>query len=249
MSLTAGEAQQMIDEAARNAVKLSVFQNRRWDWDFLTVKSVLAQGWLGNPYLLESAVMRFRPPRGWRADATSSGGILFDWGAHLVDQALVLVPSAVVSVSCAIQKRAWGADIGSYARVLLRFSNGVLYAIEVGNLSRYERPRWLVLGDRGSFVKTGLDPQEPAMLRGAIDQAQESAENQAELRVEANGLVVRSRLESVRGDWTDYYRNVADALDGKAELAVKPEECLRAMRVLDAAMDASRLGRSLDVHI
>src|SRR6266571_4484761 len=103
--------------------------------------------------------MRFGAPCGWRGNTEAAGGILYDWGAHLVDQALQLVSSPLTSVTCDIQYRGWGSEIGSYGRLLLRFANGVLYNVEIGNLARYPRPRWLVLGERGSLVKFGLDPQ------------------------------------------------------------------------------------------
>jgi scyllo-inositol 2-dehydrogenase (NADP+) len=80
--------------------------------------------------------MSYRAPRGWRGELVVSGGILFDWGAHLIDQALQLVPARVQSVTADIQRRSWGSEIGSYARVLLRFENDVLYDIEIGNLCR-----------------------------------------------------------------------------------------------------------------
>jgi len=166
MCLTAAEADEMIAARDRNGTILSIFQNRRWDGDYLTVHRALDAGWLDAPFLFESAVVNYRAPRGWRGDAAAGGGILFDWGAHLIDQALQLVPGPVASVTCDIQYRGWGAAIGSYARLLLRFTNGVLYTIEFGNLVRMETPRWRVVGERGALVKTGLDPQERDAGRG-----------------------------------------------------------------------------------
>lgn len=245
MCLSGQEADEMIAASRRAGVVLSVFQNRRWDWDYLTVKKVVEDGLLGPPYLFESAVIRYRAPRGWRATARAGGGILYDWGAHLVDQALQLVPSDVRSVTCDIQYRGWGAEIGSYARLLLRFANDVLFAIELGNLARYNRPRWLVLGERGSLVKYGLDPQEPAMLRGEIEAAVEEPSQRARITTSLGGLDGELVVESIRGDWTSYYRNVADALLGRAPLAVRPEEVRRAIEIFDAAMLSARTGETI----
>lgn len=249
MCLNGEEADAMIEASRRNGVLLSVFQNRRWDWDYLTVKRVLAEGWLGEPYLIEMAHLGYRPPRGWRAEVAASGGILFDWGAHFIDQALQLVPSAVTSVSCEIQYRGWGHEIGSYARLLLRFTSGVLYAIEIGNLARYAKPHWLVLGERGSLVKAGIDPQEQALRQGNIDAAVEDPANRARLSTEINGLAVELVVESVRSDWTNYYRNVAAALLGRAPLAVKPEEIRRAIAIYDAAMSSASTGETVRLRI
>lgn len=249
MCLTGEEADAMIACGKRKGVLLSVFHNRRWDWDFLTVKKVLAEGLIGDPYLFEVAIMRYRPPRGWRADAVSGGGILYDWGAHLIDHALQLVPSEVRSVTCDIQYRGWGAGIGSYARLLIRFASGVLFDVELGNLARHEKPRWLVLGERGSLVKHGLDPQEQAMLRGSIEAAAEEPGHRARVSTDVAGQPAEIVIESLRGDWTSYYRNVAAALEGRAELAVKPEEVRRAIAVLDAAMKSASTGATVSVGV
>lgn len=245
MCLNLAEADQMIAASRRSGRTLGVFQNRRWDWDFLTVKKVLEEGLLGAPYLFESAVMRYRGPRGWRSRAEDAGGILYDWGAHLIDQTLQLVPGPVESVSCDLQYRGWGAEIGSYARLRLRFASGVLADVELGNLARYDRPRWLILGEKGALVKHGLDPQEPAMLGGNIEAAREAPEYRARVRTELSGLETELIVDSVKSDWTNYYLNVADALQGRAELAVKPEEVRRQVAILDAAMESARTGQTV----
>jgi scyllo-inositol 2-dehydrogenase (NADP+) len=245
MCLTAAEADDMIAARDRTGVILSVFQNRRWDGDYLTVRRALDAGWLGAPFLFESAVLNYRAPRGWRGDAGAGGGVLFDWGAHLIDQALQLVPGPVASVTCDIQYRGWGAAIGSYARLLIRFANGVLYGIELGNLVRAETPRWRVLGERGALLKIGLDPQERAMLAGDIGAATEAAGDRARIRTELDGLATELIVEGVRGDWPAYYRNVAAALAGAAPLAVLPEEARRGLTILDAAMASARRGETV----
>lgn len=255
MCLSGEEADMMIEASRRNGVVLSVFHNRRWDWDYLTVKKVLEEGLIGDPYLFEVAILGYRPPSGWRGDVRASGGILFDWGAHLIDQALQLVPGEVSSVTCDIQYRGWGSEIGSYARLLLRFASDVLYIIEQGNLARVEKPRWLVLGERGSLVKYGLDPQERAMLRGHIEEATEDVANRARIclwatgRTEVGGQPAELVIESVRSDWTNYYRNIADVLTGRAELIVKPEQVRRAMAVYDAAMRSAKTGETVRLGV
>jgi scyllo-inositol 2-dehydrogenase (NADP+) len=251
MSLNADQADAMIAASQRNGVLLSVFHNRRWDWDYLTVKNVLEQRLLGTLYLFEAAAMSYRAPRGWRGDPGVSGGILFDWGAHLFDQALQLVPGRVRSVTADIQRRSWGNGIGSYARVLLRFENDVLYDIEIGNLARVTKPRWFVLGELGGLVKTG-DPrgeQEPAVVAGDIDAAIEDPANRAQVWRDVDGQPSLIQVETVRSDWTNYYRNIADALNHRAELLVTPEQVRRVMALFDAASEASTTGTSLQVDI
>ena len=249
MCLNGQEADAMIAAGRRNGVLLSVFQNRRWDWDYLTVKQAVAEGLIGPPFLYEVAILRYRAPRGWRADAEAGGGILFDWGAHFIDQALQLVREEVAAVSCEIQRRAWGAEIGSYGRLLIRFASGVLYSVEVSNLSRYDKPRWLVLGELGSLVKYGLDPQEPAMLAGNIEAAVEDPAHRARITTEVHGLAAEMVVDTIRGNWTDYYRNIADVLAGRAELIVRPEQVRRAIAVFDAAMQSAETGETVRLGI
>ncbi len=244
MAMNAAEAAQMIAASRRNGVMLSVFQNRRWDGDFLTLQRVLAEGWLGDPYLFQAAIMGYRKPRGWRAQAQTSGGILFDWPAHFVDQALQLVPADVTQVYCTIlHQDAWQIDIGSYAKLLLTFANGVLYEIEIGNLAGVPKPRWYVLGDMGGLVKWGLDPQEDAMRAGHIETAHEDPNLRATVWSVRDGEPQEFAVEGVPGAWTSYYDNIADVLLRGAELTVKPEQALQAMRVFDAAMQSARTGQ------
>jgi scyllo-inositol 2-dehydrogenase (NADP+) len=237
MCMNAREAKEMIEASRRNGVTLSVFHNRRWDWDYLTVKKALADGLLGEPYLFQAAIMRYGPPHGWRASKADSGGILYDWPAHFVDQALQLVPASVETVYCQIVERdRWNIDIGNYARLVINFANGVIYEIEVGNLAAIDKPRWYVLGDLGSLIKYGLDPQEGPMREGNIDAAEEDPANRAQIRTMVHGEPETMIVDSVRGSWKSYYQNISDVLNKGAELAVKPEEVLKAMHVYDAAM-------------
>jgi scyllo-inositol 2-dehydrogenase (NADP+) len=239
MALTLAEADALLAERDRTGVVLSVFHNRRWDWDYLTVKQVLASGQLGSPYLFETAVLRYKAPRGWRGNTADGGGLVYDWGAHLVDQALQLVEGPLDTVGCDIQYRGWGAGAGSYVKLTLRFASDVLFTIDIGNLAAIGKPRWYVLGEAGALLKTGLDPQEPAMLAGDIEAANEAPENRALLTWFAKGCETTGTIESIRGDWTGYYENIRDTLMGQATLAVKPEEARRVVAVLEAATVAA----------
>ena len=248
MCLTAAEADALIAASKRNGVLLSVFHNRRWDWDFLTVKKILADGLIGQPYLIETAVLRYRASRSWRANKAQSGGLLFDWGAHLIDQALQLVPSRPVSVFCDVQKHLWEGDTEDHVKCLIRFENGLLYTAEVGNLARIDKPRWFILGTQGALSKNGLDPQEPPMIRGNIDAAVEPPENRARVVTTLNGLTVDMTVETEKGSWKSFYQNISDVLLHGAELVVKPEGVRTVMAVLDAARESERTGEVAKVR-
>ncbi len=243
MAMNAAEAEEMIAAAERNDVMLSVFHNRRWDWDYLTVKKVVEEGMLGEPYLYQTAITGYGGPRGWRGEKAASGGILYDWPAHLVDQALQLVPAAPTSVYCDIIYRdVWPIDIGNYGIVHIQFANGVRYDVEISNLAAVKKPRWYVLGDEGALIKYGLDPQEDPMRQKRIEEAEEDPETYARVVRYRDTERDEQIIPSVRGSWKAYYQNISDVLNKGAELAVKPEEALLAMRVFDAAMESAERG-------
>ncbi len=246
MCMNAAEADAMIEASQRNNVLLSVFHNRRWDWDYLTVRKVLEDGFLGTPYLFQVAIMRYGPPQGWRGFRKQSGGILYDWPAHVVDQALQLVDAPVQTVYCDIYyDTRWNTDMGNYANLLLKFSNGVRFQIEISNLAKVPKPHWYVLGNLGGLVQHGTDPQEEAMKAGNIDAVEEDPVNYAQVWTEAGGENREIVVESVRGSWKSYYQNISDVLNKGAELIVKPEQIARMMRVYDAAMRCSETGEAV----
>ena len=249
MCLSVSEADAMIAASRRAGKMLSVFHNRRWDWDYNTVRKVVQDGLIGRPYLYECAVLGYGQPRGWRADPAQCGTVLHDWGAHLVDQALQLVEAPVVEVFAHIAHVRPELAIGNYGKLVLRFEDGTLYDISCGNLARQGKPRWYVLGDRGSLVRDALDPQEGAMNRGDIDAAREDASSRARVRTTIADLPAEMTVETVRTSWKSYYQNISDFLHGKAELAVTPESVRRAIAVYDAAAEALATGRSVPVRI
>ena len=245
MCLNALEAEKMIASSEQNNVLLSIFHNRRWDWDYLTVKKVIDDGLLGNPYLYQVSIMQYDRPRGWgwRGSKIQSGGILFDWPSHLIDQALQLIDSPVRTVYCDIYYTdQWDIDIGNYANLIMTYQNDVRYQIEISNLAKSPKPRWYVQGNLGGLVKFGLDPQDLAMKAGNIDAAEQTPENYANVITVANGNEEKIVVEPVCGSWKSYYQNIADVLNYGKELVVTPAQILEVMRVFDAAMKSSETG-------
>jgi scyllo-inositol 2-dehydrogenase (NADP+) len=236
MALSSIDADRMI--AARDATGglLSVFHNRRWDWDFVTLKEILAQGLMGRPLVFESAVCRYAAPRSWRGQAASAGTILYDWGAHLIDQALQLGLGPCRRLTAWVVPAPWpGVDSGGHGQIVMEFDE-VLFRIETSRICRLDRPRWWVFGTAGAFVKTGVDPQEDALRSGNIDQADEPIARQGRLRRGGEGPeTIETVVPTVRGHWDSYYANIAAALQGRAALAVTAEQAREVVRVLEAA--------------
>ena len=236
MALTEADCDRMIAARDRSGKMLSVFHNRRWDWDFSILSTLLAEGRIGRPLLIESSVVRYGPPRTWRGRAESAGTILHDWGAHLVDQALMLGLGPCRRLTAWLTPAPWpGVDTGGHGRIVMEF-DGVLFQAETSRVSHAEKPRWWAIGTEGSFVKHGVDPQEAALRAGDLDLAAEPEANVGILRRADAGRAGNVVVDSLRGPgWDAYYVNVADHLAGLAPLAVTAEQGREVVRVLAAA--------------
>lgn len=239
MAVTVDEAQRMVDTAERTGQLLSVFQNRRWDGDFLTVRQLIEGGQLGNVRWIELAWQRWGAPRGWRGEAAKGGGRLYDLGAHLLDQLLVLYPQPVAAVYGRTHYDFPGSDVESHALISVHFCDGATGICDLSSMAALGKPRFHIYGDRGAFVKYGLDPQEEAMKAEQIDQAVEAPAFYGRLHDGSQETII----PTVPGRWRSYYENIRDALIGKAELAVKPTEVLRVMTVLAAAFRSAATGK------
>jgi scyllo-inositol 2-dehydrogenase (NADP+) len=240
MALCTADADRMIAARDRSGRMLSVFHNRRWDWDYSTVKTLLQEGAIGRPILFESSVCRYAPPRGWRGHADAAGMILHDWGAHLVDQALQLGLGPCRRVAGWIAPAPWkGVDSGGHGRMMLEFDD-IFFHIESSRICRIDRPRWSIIGTEGGFVKYGIDPQEDALRSGNIDRAAESPEQEGRLRRgSSEGQTVEAPYPTVRDHWDGYYRNIVEYLQGTSPLAVTAEQAREVVRLLEAAIDSA----------
>jgi len=238
MCMNGEQADEMVKKAMEKNVILSVFQNRRWDWDFLTVKKVIKEEIIGKIKRIESSITKYKKPTGWRSKKEDSGGILFDWGAHFVDQAMIIGNYEIESVWCEIQdfKKWQDVDIGNFGRIIMEFKEDLIYEIFISNLSKFERPRWVLYGENGTGVKYGIDPQEGAMVKGDIDSAQEPIENFMRIYKGEENAPEMVIIPPIKGSWKSYYQNISDILNKGKELVVKAEECRKCMHVFDAAL-------------
>lgn len=249
-TVTSNQAQRLIDLARRRGRVLGVHHNRRWDGDFLTVRALLGAKLLGRLVEYESHFDRFRnrPKAGaWREEDGEGSGVLYDLGPHLVDQALVLfgVPRAV---NADVRTQRGFAKADDSFELVLDYDR-LKVTLKAGMLVRGERPRFILHGTEGSFVKHGMDPQEEALKRGGSpsDSAwgEESHRLWGRLDTQLGGLHVAGRVETLAGRYQDYWANVADAIRNRAELAVKPEEARDVIRVIELALRSNRQRRTI----
>ena len=242
---TSAHAAELIRLASEKNRIISVFQNRRWDADFLTVRKVLEQGLPGRLVAFESHFDRFRTalkPDAWREKAGEGSGVLFDLGPHLIDQALVLFgPPESVTADIRIQRD--GAVADDDFEVILHYDR-LKVTLKAGMLVKAETPRFLMLGTNGSFVKYGLDPQEDALKAGRSpdgpDWGREPEERWGKLDIGMDGLRFTGRIESVPGNYRAYYLNLADAVRGEAEPAVRHDEMHQVIRIIELAIQSSK---------
>lgn len=242
-TLDLAEARELSALAHRHDRLLSVFHNRRWDSDYLGVRQAIADGVLGEVVHFESHIDRFRPQvrERWREQAGPGGGVWWDLGPHLIDQALQLfgLPERVVA-SLAIQRR--GGQACDWAHVLLEYrARRVL--LHASMLAAGGSARFVVHGERGSLVKPRADPQEAQLLAGVVPGSPGWGADGDDL-IFHDGEGSR-RLSTPSGDQRRYYMGVRDALLGLADNPVPPAQALAVMAVLEAAQRSADEGRAV----
>ncbi|MEV7522221.1 Gfo/Idh/MocA family oxidoreductase [Streptomyces sp. NPDC091371] len=256
LAATAAEARELAALADRSGTFLSVFQNRRWDNDFLTLRRLLADGELGEIQRFESRFERWRPQLkgGWRESGAPEeiGGLLYDLGSHVVDQALVLFGPAV-RVYAETDVRRPGAETDDDTFIALTHASGVRSHLYVSATTAQLGPRFRVLGSRAGYVKYGLDPQEGALRDGLRPTADtpwgEEPEHlwgrigSGESPLTGAGIPVRT----APGDYPAYYAAVAAALRTGGPAPVTAYEAAHCLDVLEAARTSSRDGVTVDL--
>ncbi|MEU1495980.1 Gfo/Idh/MocA family oxidoreductase [Streptomyces sp. NPDC005732] len=246
---TAAEARDLAALADERGLLLSVFQNRRWDNDFLTVRKLLAEGELGDVMRFESRFERWRPqPKGgWResGDPAEIGGLLYDLGSHVVDQALVLFgPAASVYAEADIRRDGAATDDDTF--IAITHTSGVRSHLYVSATTAQLGPRFRVLGSRAGYVKYGLDPQEATLREGGRPgtSAEWGAEPESVWGRVGSGespLTGGGRPEpTLPGAYPAYYAAVAAALRDGGPNPVTALEAAAALDVLEAARRSAR---------
>lgn len=248
MALSVAEADEMIAAAEKAGKLLNVFQNRRWDGDFLTVEQVLAKGFLGEPVVCESSVVRFGRRRfTWRQSREQGGGPFRDWGAHIIDQLLLLFGPAESVWADFLYTDEFEVETAAHCHIT--HESGVRSVFECGFISRIQRPRWYIRGNLGALRKTGLDPQEPRLAEAGIVEGvtprggdYEPREHWARVVTEVAGAEADMTLQTIPGRYVTYYENIAATLLSGAEPLVKLSQVRDQLAVIDAAVASAATG-------
>jgi predicted dehydrogenase len=251
-TVDSADAQRLCDLARDQGRVLSVYHNRRWDSDFLTVKKVIESGVLGELVQLESRFERYRPVPGasWRESAKPGAGLCWEIAPHLVDQALILFGMPEAVWADIRTQRAHGQADDSFD-MQLRYGN-LRVGLHAGMLIRERGPRFVAHGSQGSFIKNAYDPQETALKagKGPLGEARwgvEAADDWGRLSGNMASLEFEGRVASCPGDYRSIYRNLARTIRFQETLEVRPEQALNTIRIIELAFESSRQGRVMTV--
>lgn len=239
-TVTSDAARQLIVLARERNRILTVFHNRRWEGDFLTIRRLVDRNALGHVVYFEARFDRFRNEAklgAWRESSASGSGILYDLGSHLIDQSLVLFGKPESIIADVRRERDFGEADDAFD-LWMRYPR-LKVSLTAGMLVRERTPRFTVRGTHATFVKFGLDPQEAALAEGRTprdaDWGKEPRDQWGTLITDHGEEIV----ETLPGSYQSFYENVRDVIAGRARLAVDPEQARDTIEIIERA-SASR---------
>ncbi|MDR1566655.1 MAG: Gfo/Idh/MocA family oxidoreductase [Treponema sp.] len=241
VTLNAAQLEEIIAVSEKTGKFFTVHQNRRWDKDFLILKKIFAGGLLHDPYVIESRVQGSRRGlHGWRGWKQNGGGMLLDWGVHLIDQMLnFTAPKKCIAVSAVLHK-VFAPEVDDNFTASFRFEDGLNYIVNVAMNSFIVQPRWHISAADGTCLIQNFEC-EGKIVKLADDKTLEWAEDivytaagpTRSMAPRPRETTLELKLPEVTGSWQDYYRNIIEALEGKARPIVKTAEALRVMKLID----------------
>jgi len=239
------------EQGFTNANILSIYQNRRYVSDFFTIRDILDQQLLGDVHTFEGHYDRYRAearPQAWREHALPGSGILFDLGPHLLDQVLYLfgIPQ---TIAADIRMQRPHAKVDDYFDIRLNY--GFLKVmLQAGMLVREPGPRYLIHGVKGSFVKSGEDPQEALLRAGQLplgaNWGKEAEAIYGILHTEKDGHIIRERYPSQAGDYALYYKNLYDTIVHGKPIKEKIEHGYNTIRLIELAFESHQKKCAID---
>ncbi len=258
VTMNSKDLEDIMAVAKETGMVFTVDQNRRVNKDFVLMKRSVEAGLLGDVYVIESRVEGSRGvPAGWRTTKAQGGGMMLDWGVHLIDQIMYMYPDAkVTNVFCKMYEIHY--DVDDNFRLTMTLSNGITAHIEVSTNNFIKHPRWYVLGTDGT-LQIGDWDSEGRIVRCKSREDTWGAEI-AKNKVGPSKTMAPRSPESVEeipihaptdveDNLNPTYYQLVDAIEGKAELTIKPEQALRVMRVMEAAFRSSETGEAIKTEI
>ncbi len=251
VTMDAAELEEIIAVSKETGKVFSVHQNRRWDKDYRIVREAVNTGLVGKPFYIENRVQGSGGVlHGWRGAKINGGGMLYDWGIHLIDQVMWLVKSPVKELFVEM-KYIFNDECDDNFKLYLEFENGISAHIQVDTYCFVNLPRWQVQGDGATLVVNdwACNGKIVRAKEGEIEWTENIVYTEAgptrTMAPRHKDTIQEDPLPEVKTDWSDYYKNIMDVIDNGAELIVKPEESLRVMKVIDAAFLSEKTGKSV----
>lgn len=253
---TTEEGEELIALAAEKGLMLSVYQNRRWDADFRTVQEIISKGLLGRLVEYESTFARYRnfiKPNTWKETGESGGGLTYNLGSHLIDQAIRLfgMPEAVFADIATMRTHGKVDDYFMIRFLRPSLAPDVRVTLKASYLMREAEPRFVLHGTLGSFVKHGVDKQEAALLRGDMpDQphwGEETEEEWGLIHTEIDGEEICRKYPGISGNYGGFYQNIYEHLRLGEALQTGARDILNVIRVIEAAYQSQREGKVISL--
>ncbi len=254
VALSVEEFNRMVEAAEKSGKKLSVHQNRRWNSDFLAIKSLLDNKEMGEPLRIESRVHGSRGiPGDWRQKKQYGGGMILDWGVHLIDQMLQLIKEMVVGVDCYVTNYT-NKEVDDGFRLELDFESGKTALVEVGTYNFLSMPRFYMQCESGGALITDWQ-SNPKVAKIKEWNEREVVPVQTAAGI-TKTMAPRDRdsleifeMKKPSSDAHDFYRNFCNALDGKENMLIKYSEVRRVLKVMETAFKSSEENRRVEVEI
>ena len=256
VTMNAEELKEIMAVAKETGRLFTIHQNRRWDKDYKIIKQLYQDGTLGKVYFIESRVQGSgQMLHGWRGYEVNGGGMVYDWGVHLFDQLLNLIDSPVTSVAPHLVSL-FNSEVDDNFKVFLTFENGCSALVEVATNCFITHPRWHVCGSEGTVVIKDWECNgeivalaKKDVLKWENDIVYTAAGPTRTMAPRPDYTKKIIPLPQVETTWTDYYNNILEVLDNKAELIVKPEQALRVMTLIDTIFHAAKDGKPVSCRI
>ncbi|HHP7240336.1 MAG TPA: Gfo/Idh/MocA family oxidoreductase [Cyclobacteriaceae bacterium] len=236
------EADELIALSKRHQKLLTVYHNRRLDSDFKTIQHLIINNVLGSIHEFESRFDRYRNYRkGWKDEDKPGSGILYDLGSHLIDQALILF-GMPIALDAEIKCQRKISPVDDYFEINLYYQH-LKVILKASMLIKEPTPRFSVFGDKGSFIKYGLDPQEARLKKGfqyynGIGIEEETLHGL--LHTTINAIDFRGHIKSMEGDYMAFYENVSEVIRNGAEPLIKPEEIRSVIWLIEQAYRSNK---------
>ncbi len=258
VTMSSAELEEIMEVSKECPGVFTIDQNRRTNKDFVLMRRKVEEGLIGKPYVIESRVEGSRGvPAGWRTLPKQGGGMMLDWGVHLIDQLMYMYDDKVVDVYCKMFSIHY-PEVDDNFRLTMTFESGLVAHIEVSTNNYITHPRWYVLGEDGTLQiddwgcegkivrckdKENIWGEQIVMTKAG------PTKTMAPRSPESTDVIELSEPEGVIDNLTVVYNQLLDAVEGKAELTIKPEQALRVMKVMEAAFESHKKSEVIKVNI